>query len=186
MESACLDFINSEFRDLRGRWIRDYLLEPTWLERFLTQWNLQVSEAASPEIITDLLALRKFLRGLIERLSTGPLTPEDMTALNSIMHKAPVKRSLNYWHGSYQLELAPQLRDWRWVQAEIAASFVELLTQHDPRNIKICENSDCLAVFYDESRSHTRRFCTSDKCANLLKVRRFRARHQRSASVSIS
>ncbi|TMC65135.1 MAG: CGNR zinc finger domain-containing protein [Chloroflexota bacterium] len=40
-----------------------------------------------------------------------------------------------------------------------------------------CENPDCRWVYYDESANQNRRWC-EDSCANLMRVRRFRARHQ--------
>ncbi|HTD18809.1 MAG TPA: hypothetical protein VK667_04690, partial [Ktedonobacteraceae bacterium] len=38
MDALCLDFLNSEFRDFRGRWVKDQLLEAGWLEQFLIRW----------------------------------------------------------------------------------------------------------------------------------------------------
>src|SRR5207244_1417681 len=81
------------------------------------------------------------------------------------------------WGGEkFELEMVPLARDWRWVMAEIAASFADLLAKHDSKRLKICENPNCRWIFYDESKSRTRRWCTNNKCANLWKVRRFRAR----------
>jgi predicted RNA-binding Zn ribbon-like protein len=76
------------------------------------------------------------------------------------------------------LEVVPLKKDWDWVQVEIAASFAHLLVDYDRKRLKICANPNCRWIFYDESKSRTRRYCTPDKCANLLKVRRFRARRK--------
>jgi predicted RNA-binding Zn ribbon-like protein len=180
MDAMCVDFINSEFRDFRGRWVRDDLLQPGWLEQFLTRWELRIENPADGATIEELLALRALLRHVIEKLAAGQLADNDLAALNTIMLKAPAARQLAREGRQYRLELLSLKKDWSWVQAEIVASFAELLTGHDPRRLKICQNPHCLGIFYDESKSRTQRYCTPDKCANLMKVRRFRLRHKRS------
>jgi predicted RNA-binding Zn ribbon-like protein len=46
----------------------------------------------------------------------------------------------------------------------------------DPTRIKICANSDCGWVIYDQSRNRTRRWCDKTECGNVIKVRRHRQR----------
>ncbi|HYU73240.1 MAG TPA: CGNR zinc finger domain-containing protein [Ktedonobacteraceae bacterium] len=178
MDAVCLDFVNSEFRDFRGRWIRDDLLQPGWLEQFLARWGLQVDSPLDAATQAALIALRALLRRMIEALVDGQIADHDQAALNAILLKTPLNRRLVNDREGYHLEMEPLQKDWDWVQAEIAASFAHLLAYHDPRRLKICANTNCRWVFYDEGKSRTRRYCTSDKCANLLKVRRFRARHK--------
>ncbi|HEX9134138.1 MAG TPA: CGNR zinc finger domain-containing protein [Ktedonobacteraceae bacterium] len=178
MDSICLDFINSEFRDFRGRWVRDDLLQPAWLEQFLVKWGLQVDRPPDEATLTTLLALRTLLRSMIEALVEGPITDHHLAALNAVLLKMPLHRQLLKDREGYRLEIVPLKKDWDWVQAEVAASFAHLLVNHDPRRIKVCRNTNCRWVFYDESKSRTRLYCSPDKCANLMKVRRFRARHK--------
>ena len=56
--------------------------------------------------------------------------------------------------------------------AEVAASFIEL-TDMEIARIRVCENPGCRWIFYDETRSRTKR-CCDGTCANLVKMRRFR------------
>ena len=178
MEMVCLDFINSEFRDFRGRWVRDDLQQPAWLEQFLVKWGLQVDHPPDEATLTTLVALRTLLRSLIEALAKGQIADQEQAALNAFLLKMPLRRHLVKDTAGYRLEMVPLKKDWDWVQAEIAASFAHLLADQDPKRLKICANPNCRWVFYDESKSRTRLYCTPDKCANLLKVRRFRARHK--------
>lgn len=181
MDSVCLDFLNSEFRDFRGRWVRDNLLQPGWLEQFLARWGLQVADPLDPATLETLLALRAVLMNVVDDLvDGGQLSPTDLDTLNVLMLKVPLSRRLTQVGKEHRLEMVPLKKDWLWVQAEIVASFANLLTNYDLRRIKICANAHCRYVFYDESKSRTRRYCTIDRCANLLKVRRFRARHRNS------
>ncbi|TMD69784.1 MAG: hypothetical protein E6I91_01240 [Chloroflexi bacterium] len=178
MDAICLDFINSEFRDFRGRWVRDDLQQPGWLEQFLVKWGLRVDQPPDAETLTTLIALRTLLNSMIEALVEGQIADHDQAALNAVLLKMPLSRRLMKDREGYKLEMVPLKKDWDWVQAEIAASFAHLLAYQDPRRLKVCANSNCRWVFYDESKSRTRLYCTPDKCANLLKARRFRVRHK--------
>lgn len=178
MEALCVDFINSEFRDFRGRWVRDDLQQPDWRDQFLIKWGLQVEQPPDIDVLSTLVSLRRWLRSMIETLGEGTITEQDQATLNTIMLKMPVCRHLEKDIHKYQLQMVPIKKDWDWVQAEIAASFAHVLAYHDPRRLKICANTYCRGIFYDESKSRTRLYCTPEKCANLWKARRFRARHK--------
>jgi predicted RNA-binding Zn ribbon-like protein len=178
MDAICLDFINSEFRDFRGRWVRDDLQQSGWLEQFLVKWRLQVDHPPDAATLTTLVALRTLLRSMIEALVEGQIADHEQAALNAVLLKMPLSRLLVKDTKGFHLELTPLKKNWDWVQAEVAASFAQLLAYHDPRRLKICANTNCRGVFYDESKSRTKLYCTPDKCANLLKARRFRARHK--------
>ncbi len=179
MDSVCLDFLNSESRDFRGRWVRDDLLQPGWLKQFLARWGLQIADPLDSTILETFLALRTLLMRVVDDLVGGNQpAPSDLDSLNGLMLHVPLGRRLKQNGKQYCLELVPLKKDWDWVRAEIVASFADLLSNYDLRRIKICANVHCRSIFYDESKSRTRRFCSIDKCANLVKVRRFRARHR--------
>ena len=178
MDSIYLDFINSEFRDFRGRWVRDDLQQPGWLEQFLVKWGLRVDTSPDAAALVALVSLRTLLRALTEAVVEGKFSDPHQAALNAVLLKMPLHRRLTKDQEGYRLEMVPLKQNWDRVQAEIAASFAHLLAHHDPRRLKICANTNCLWVFYDESKSRTRIYCTPDKCANLLKARRFRSRHK--------
>ncbi|MNW66741.1 CGNR zinc finger [compost metagenome] len=60
--------------------------------------------------------------------------------------------------------------------AEIASSFAAALVEKETSRFRICENPDCLWVYYDDTRNRSKRYCDDKLCGNLMKVRRFRAR----------
>ena len=45
-------------------------------------------------------------------------------------------------------------------------------------HIKLCAADDCRWAFYDESRNHSRTWCSMRVCGNRTKARVYRARHQ--------
>src|SRR5712692_2738175 len=94
MDTICLDFINSEFRDFRGRWVRDDLQQPGWLEQFLVKWELQVENPPDAAVIAALVTLRALLRRMIEALAGGQISDDDQAMFNAILLKIPLKRYL--------------------------------------------------------------------------------------------
>lgn len=180
MEFVCLDFLNSDWHDYRGTGrSEDRLLRPAWMEKFLQRWGLQVAQELDAAELTALIALRTLLQRMVEQLVQGQqLSDEDIAALNAAMETMPLIHALTRTDATFHLALTPLARDWRWIRATIAASFAELLAHHDISRIKICANTDCRWIFYDESKSHSRRWCDDATCGNLMKVRRFRARQR--------
>jgi predicted RNA-binding Zn ribbon-like protein len=179
LEFACLDLVNSDWHDHRGSGSRrEYLDDRAWLTRFADKWGF--SEAGEPDgtAVARLKYLRALLREMLEALAEGKRpSARQVSELNSVMGASPTVRVLQASGESYRLELVPKAKDWDWVAAEIAASFAEMVTKHDPTRVRVCANPVCHWVFYDESRNRTRRWC-ENTCANLLKVRRFRERRR--------
>ncbi len=177
MRMLCLDFFESDWRDFRGRWLRECLREPEWIGQFLDRWNLHVAVPPNEPTLLVLIELRSLMRRVVECLPDKQPADDDLDALNALIEKAP-SVSLLTWNGAYHLELKPHRQDWDLVMAKIAISFADLLVNYDLKRLKICENPYCSGIFYDQTKSRTRRWCTNSKCGNLWKLRRFRERHR--------
>lgn len=52
---------------------------------------------------------------------------------------------------------------------------IDFLKDCDPHRLKKCKSATCSHLFYDESKSNTRIWCSMKSCGNLAKVRKFRA-----------
>jgi predicted RNA-binding Zn ribbon-like protein len=57
----------------------------------------------------------------------------------------------------------------------MAREAVELFAPERQERIRECAADDCGLVFYDESRSNNRRWCSMKRCGNRAKVRTHRA-----------
>jgi predicted RNA-binding Zn ribbon-like protein len=57
----------------------------------------------------------------------------------------------------------------------LAREAVGLLDAANADRIRACDATDCAMVFYDESRSNNRRWCSMQRCGNRAKVRKHRA-----------
>lgn len=180
MDFAFLDLLNSDWHDYRGSGRSEDLLENSgWLVKFMARWGFEAAGPPDPAARAALVALRSLLRRMVEFLGAGQQLPDDDVAkINALLTGAPAVHQLVRSGERHRVEKVPLKRDWNWVLGEIAMSFTELLVSHDPHRIKVCENPDCMWVFYDESRNQSRRWCEGSSCGNLLKVRRFRMRQK--------
>ena len=54
----------------------------------------------------------------------------------------------------------------------------ELVTSGRMQMLRACGNDECLWLFLDTSKNHTRRWCDMKICGNRMKARRFKAQHR--------
>jgi predicted RNA-binding Zn ribbon-like protein len=60
--------------------------------------------------------------------------------------------------------------------ATIARDAVLLFSDHAHDRLRRCAAADCQLIFFDESRSNNRRWCSMQRCGNRSKVRAHRSR----------
>ncbi|MFD0694607.1 CGNR zinc finger domain-containing protein [Paenibacillus sp. GCM10027628] len=178
METLWTDFVNSEWHDWRGSGrSEDRLVLSTWQGAFLDTWKLAAPVPALEQDIEDLLAFRGQLHQLAAGLAGGEsISQADVEWLNKMLAQGPVIRRIAAEESELRMESSPIGDNWRQVMAEVAADFAKMLLDGEPLRIRICENTDCKWVFYDDTRNRTKRYCDDKMCGNLMKVRRFRAR----------
>ncbi len=190
MDMLWLDFLNTDYHDWRGTGRdEDRLERADMVKRLLDTWQLSAPIPPSPLELKELQELRRWLRQLTERLVRGEtLTSEDLAKLNGWMEASRVSYRLeaetseesgnDARYPRYRLEEEQLGQGWAEVKGAVATSFARMLAHNEPGRIRICDNPDCLWVFYDDTRSRTKRFCDDTMCGNLMKVRRFRAKRK--------
>jgi len=181
MDAPWIDLLNSDWRDYRGSGRREDRLEDTrWLTAFFERFRLAPGRAPSDADVVLLKDLRTLLRTSAGRLARGEkLTSRQLIGLNACLASAPARRRVESRDAGYSLAVEPHGNGPRDLAGKVAWSFARMLAEEDPTRVRICGNKDCLWVFYDESRSRTRRWCAAAECGNLLKVRRFRLKKAR-------
>ncbi len=60
----------------------------------------------------------------------------------------------------------------------LAREAVDLFAPAERERIRECAADDCTIVFYDESRSNNRRWCSMQRCGNRAKVRKHRSKEE--------
>lgn len=178
MDTLWTDFINSDWHDFRDSGKHeDRLVLTSWQHRFLKDWKLTASVPVTEIELQRLQSLRKLLHDYAIIFANGSSADQiDWDELNKIMAKVPVIRQWNHHEGSRKLVYLPLTQDWTSVMAHIVSDFVYTVLDQDIHRIRICDNPDCRWVFYDDTRSRTKRYCEDKTCGNLMKVRRFRAK----------
>jgi predicted RNA-binding Zn ribbon-like protein len=168
------DLVNSEEWDTYGR-RTDHFSNPAWLPFFLRRWSFAVPNRASFPV-----ALWKKFRVTLRRICETAarqksISTADIRALNQFL-KVSGRMQLLQGQNGLRLQFMPEVSGWNWVLAETARSFADLLSRGDCLRIKICRNSACRWVFYDQTKGKTRCWCDDKICGNRERVRRSRAR----------
>ena len=168
--SLALDFAytgglgdNPEWERLRG--VDDLA---AWLHERFEDVDGTVSEGD----LRDAIALRGAIAGAVASASRGAeVAPEAVDVINLFAATPDIPPSLS--GGSRQAGRARA----RVGQAmsELARETVAVLAIHRDR-LRVCDAQDCGLVFYDESRSNNRRWCSMQRCGNRAKVRAHRAK----------
>ncbi|MBP1176171.1 putative RNA-binding Zn ribbon-like protein [Paenibacillus sp. PvR133] len=179
MNTLWTDFVNSEWHDWRGSGrSEDRLLKPEWQNDFLIQWQFSAPVPASAEDIEEMQILRRELRSFAEHLTSGGQMTSDLvdTINRKMIEGGPVTRLLKQEDEHFNIVLEPVANGWKKVLAEVVADFAQAFVNSGGSRIRICDNTDCRWVFYDDTRNRSKRFCDDKMCGNLMKVRRFRER----------
>jgi predicted RNA-binding Zn ribbon-like protein len=123
--------------------------------------------------LVDALALRSAIASLAHALSDGqPPSSDDIDTVNLYAATPNIPPALvggNRQAGRSSVRVGQAL-------ASIARDSVELFGEASHERIRRCAADDCGLIFFDESRSNNRRWCSMQRCGNRSKVRAHRAR----------
>lgn len=173
MDVLCLEFINSKWYETHKPYV-EKLKDGEWLGQFCRKWALPVPDG-SAQAVEALTRFRDEMREVALRFCAArALSPEDMETINARLLSGRPQKRLVPENGGFRLVDVPQSGDLDSFIYRIALSFSELLTQYPLEYLKKCENPDCGWIFYDDSKSHSRKWC-DNRCASLMKVRKYRA-----------
>jgi predicted RNA-binding Zn ribbon-like protein len=173
MEFLCIDFINSQWYKTHKSF-SDPIYDEIWLNDFYKKWDLSITGILDKGRIDKLLDLRNFLNKVINDIySEKAIHSDDLDRINKYLSSFFFYKVLKKDNEKYYLCNVPERSGFNWIIFEIISSFIKLITEYDINRIKICNNPDCNWIFYDESKSKTRKWC-DNTCATLMKVRRFR------------
>jgi predicted RNA-binding Zn ribbon-like protein len=180
-DPAWLELLNTDWHDYRGSGQRrDLLDDPARFERFVKPWRPGLEGVSDDRVRAALKDLRRTVRAIVDRVAGGRSVSAGLwSALNAVLAASPFVRRVERSGAGYSFPLVPRDAGLSAMLGEIAAGFGETLARGEPGRIKICDNRDCRWVFYDRSKNRSRRWCEGNTgCGNLMKVRRFRARHK--------
>lgn len=186
-----LDFTNSISRRDSPEKTVEHLNSYNDLVFFARQTNVLVREEAealrrkaesqprqAAQILRMAIALREAaFRAFLalahgKSASTADVKLLDEAAIDALSHRHIIPANGIY---EWQWDADPMLERILWPMAESTAS---LLTSRELEKVRECEASDCSWLFLDNSRNHSRRWCTMSACGNREKARRhYRRQH---------
>lgn len=180
MDVPCLEFINSKWYETHKPYV-EKLKDSEWLEQFCRKWALPIPDGFG-QAVEALTRFRDEMREVALRFcAVRELSPEDIETINArLLLDRPQKRLVQE-NGGFRLADVPQSGGLDQFLYRIALSFAELITQYPPEYLKTCGNPDCGWIFYDDSKSHSRKWC-DNRCASLMKVRKYRAGKKNASS----
>ena len=172
----CLDFINSQWFNSH-KTFEEPLKCAKWRDSFCKKWALP-EIGVSDEIINNLMALRHFLHGTaIEFVLNKSISSPKLKKLNEYMALSYDFTQIESCGQQLFLRTTSGKKNSDTILSKIAISFSEMVTGPSIDRIKICNNPDCDWIFYDESKSKTKKWC-GNTCSSLVRVRKFRAKEK--------
>jgi predicted RNA-binding Zn ribbon-like protein len=166
-----IDFLNTELV-LDGA-PADLLASPADLARWLAEARLgRVRQALS----LSALKHAKELRAATRRLLAKPRR-KDLEILNAALARGRGSFQMEMKKGALRTHFHPDAADALFL---IASTVADFLASEDASLVKPCQGTNCVLLFYDTTKSHTRRWCSMAACGNRMKA----AAHYRRGRVS--
>jgi predicted RNA-binding Zn ribbon-like protein len=157
---------------------------------------LESTEIISPDRSTQLLGLpesdppaaeallRKARRlGAAARLLFSAMvrkqriTAEWIEPINEVLRVTEGHDELLPDGGVWRIEFIAREGGLEWLLAAVARSAAEIVAEGASARLRVCANPACALFFYDESRTHRRRWCSMSVCGNRSKVAAFARKH---------
>ena len=176
-DDLAINFINTR-RIVEGR-LTDTLRSDSdvkaWLKRLAVPFATGPLSFSNGLLLQGARELREIALAAVEDRKAGKKT--SLTALNRFLAGASS-------HAALTTDDARNIRVSRVYGKEtveaffapVAEALADLLASGDFDLVRHCEGEACVMWFYDRTKGHRRRWCTSTGCRNRAKVAAFRAR----------
>jgi len=176
-DNLAINFINTR-RMVEGH-LTDTLQSDSDVKAWLKRLRVPIAKGTLPfrdgVLLQKARALREIALSTVKDRKSGK--KPSLAALNRFLANAPT-------HAALMTDGATNIRVTRVYGKEaveaflapVAEALADLLADGDFNLIRHCEGSACVLWFYDRTKGHRRRWCTSTGCGNRAKVAAFRAR----------
>jgi predicted RNA-binding Zn ribbon-like protein len=136
---------------------------------------LPVTEShAVDSALLRILRFRESLRAIFTSVvDDEPFPGSWVEPINEILRITEGHDELISQKGSWSLQFVARESGLDWLLAALARSAAELLVEGPRAPIRRCANPACRLFFYDDSRTHRRRWCSMAVCGNRHKVAAF-------------
>jgi predicted RNA-binding Zn ribbon-like protein len=129
-------------------------------------------------VLLKVLRLRESIRAIFSSLvEKKPFPKSWVEPINDLLRLTEGHDELVLRAEGWRLEFIAREGGLEWLLAAIARSAAELLVEGPNAPVRLCANPACRLFFYDDSRTHRRRWCSMALCGNRHKVASFLRRH---------
>ena len=176
-DNLAINFINTR-RMVEGQ-LTDTLQSDSDVKAWLRRLEVPVAKGTLPfsdgVLLQGARELREIALATVQDRKSGK--KPSLIALNRFLADAPS-------HAAFTTDDARNIRVTRVYGKETVEAFLapvaeavaDLLADGDFDLVRHCEGNACVMWFYDRTKGHRRRWCTSTGCGNRAKVAAFRAR----------
>ena len=119
-------------------------------------------------------ALRRLFAGMLRKQK---LNGEWIEPVNAILRITEGHDELVTQDSGHRIEFIARESGLDWLLAAVARSGAEIVAEGPRARLRICANPRCGLYFYDNSRTHARRWCSMAVCGNRSKVAAFARKH---------
>lgn len=184
----CLDFVNTEVitkgqrRDLLtdfGAWlawlVQAQVIDEATGRTLGDRWTGKAAERT----LADVRHFRRVLRETLERIAQGkPVPREVIEAVNHRLRARTGYVEVTKVRGGYVKRVHAEFAVPADLLIPLAEAASDLLCDADLSLIRRCENEQCILFFYDQTKNHSRRWCSMQVCGNRMKVAAFYQRRR--------
>jgi len=137
--------------------------------------SVRAQSAPPGSLLQAARRLRATVRELVERHKAGERA--DVSTMNAFLAEAQSYPQLVADRaGGWKIERVRQERTPEQILGPFAEAAADLLTTVDFDLVRRCEDESCVLWFYDQTKSHHRRWCSMAACGNRHKVAAYRRR----------
>ncbi|MEM7587719.1 MAG: CGNR zinc finger domain-containing protein [Acidobacteriota bacterium] len=164
------DFINT--LDLETG--EDRLANPQALATWLARRQLGRADGEVDDAVwQSAMTVRQGLRAVIALRCGAEADPSAVESLNQALGSVRLAPRFDQDGGLF---LHGQRPGWPGVLARLVLIVSSAVKTGQWRRLKLCRNTSCLRVFYDASRNHSGKWCTTRRCGNRLHSKTYRSR----------
>ena len=126
------------------------------------------------------IQVRESIYRIFSNLYAGkPAADEDLSLLNSVASDAMAHLQLTAVGGEYRWQFPPNIEATKLILWTVARAASDLLTSDRVSRVRECEDDrGCGYLFIDQTKNHSRRWCSMESCGNRAKARRHYSRIQ--------
>ena len=118
--------------------------------------------------------LRKVFAAMLRKQK---MAGERVEPVNEILRITEGHDELVAKNGVWKIEFVAREVGLDWLLAAVARSGAETIAEGPNARLRLCANPHCGLLFYDNSRTRRRRWCSMAVCGNRSKVAAFARKH---------